>query len=107
MAGISMMWGLKPNMSAIDNRLYIDTLLPEDTYFIPGRDVSYMGSECHFCRGIVLPHEAGEFVLDGHGDHEVAMHRECAAGHDLIERSASTGEAIEVTCPRCGSVEAV
>ena len=63
-----------------------------------------MSEECYFCRGIVSPHEPGDLLLDGHGDHRVSMHRRCAAGRDLVDE---TRDAVEVTCPECGTVESL
>ena len=63
-----------------------------------------MTNECYFCRGIVLPHESNHFILGDHGDHQVAMHRRCAAGHDALE---TPDDPIRVTCPECGAVETV
>lgn len=61
-----------------------------------------MGNECHFCRGIVSAHEAGDLLLEAHGDHRVVMHEQCADGHGLVEERA---DGVEVTCPECGAVE--
>lgn len=65
-----------------------------------------MGNECHFCRGIVSLHEKNDILLDGHADHQVFMHKQCAMGYDLIEESHDPADGpIEVTCPECGAVE--
>lgn len=63
-----------------------------------------MGNECHFCRGIVFAGEPGDIVLEGHG---VTMHRECAAGYDLVTQRHGTDGSLAVTCPKCGEVETV
>ncbi len=63
--------------------------------------------ECHFCHGLVVPEESEHVVLDGHGDHAVFVHYECAAGHDAVE-SIDDGSGDEaIRCPQCGAVEAL
>jgi hypothetical protein len=67
-----------------------------------------MDNECHFCRGIVSLNETADILLDGHADHEVFLHEQCAAGHDLIEEPQEPADGpVEVTCPKCGVVESV
>jgi len=63
-----------------------------------------MTGECYYCRGIVLPDEPGDVVLDGHSDHRVFMHLACGAGQNIVERADDTGE-VTVVCPECGDVE--
>ena len=63
-----------------------------------------MSNEFHFCRGIVSVHGSGDLLLEGHGDHRVYMHEQCASGHGLLEEGAG---GFEVTCPECGTVETV
>lgn len=63
-----------------------------------------MGTECHFCRGIVFAGEPDDIVLEGH---DVVMHRECAAGYDLVTELPGEATSLEVTCPKCGEVETV
>jgi hypothetical protein len=64
-----------------------------------------MSGECHFCHGTVSGFESDHILLSDHADHEVYMHEQCAAGHNAIEKAVGQGDAIEVTCPVCGSVE--
>ena len=71
-------------------------------YIVSGSELVGMGNECHFCRGIVSAHGAGDILLDDHGDHRVFLHEQCAAGHDLIEKGR---DSVEITCPECGAVE--
>lgn len=72
---------------------------------IGANDGVSMNGECHFCHGLVSAFEEGHILLDGHGDHEVYMHEECAAGHDVIEEIAGSPAEVEVVCPECGTVE--
>lgn len=62
-----------------------------------------MSGDCYFCRGIVLPHEDEDVLLEDHGDHRVFLHGRCAAGHGLVETDEAGG--VAVTCPECGAVE--
>jgi hypothetical protein len=66
-----------------------------------------MNGECHFCHGVVLPDESDGIVLDGHGSHEVFLHRRCASGHNVIEQQAGASNGLEVVCPVCGEAEAL
>ncbi|WP_324759398.1 hypothetical protein [Haloarcula montana] len=64
-----------------------------------------MSGECHFCHGIVSADESNHILLDGHGDHEVYLHRQCAAGHDVLEDADGSADNVAITCPECGTVE--
>lgn len=63
-----------------------------------------MDGECYFCHGIVSALEDEHILLADHADHEVYMHRQCAAGHDVLEESAAS-TTVEIACPECGTVE--
>lgn len=76
-----------------------------DTYFTLNYDTDSMGSECYYCRGIVLANEDGDILLDDHADHHVYMHKRCGESHDVIEELTGATSAVEVTCPECGAVE--
>lgn len=65
-----------------------------------------MAGECYYCRGIVLPEEPGDLLLDGHGDHRVYLHVDCAKGQNVVEASGAD-RAFTVLCPECGAVETV
>jgi len=64
-----------------------------------------MNGECYFCHGLVLADESEDIVLDDHGDHTVFLHRQCAVGHNVIEKRVGASSAAEVVCPVCGDVE--
>ena len=64
-----------------------------------------MNGECYFCHGVVLADEAADIVLQDHGDHRVFLHRQCAAGHNVIERRVDPSGGADVVCPVCGDVE--
>jgi hypothetical protein len=63
-----------------------------------------MFGECHFCHGPVSAFERDGILLDGHGDHEVYMHADCASGYGVLETDPADGER-HVTCPECGTAE--
>ncbi|WP_276273248.1 hypothetical protein [Haloarcula litorea] len=64
-----------------------------------------MSGECYFCHGLVFDGETGHIVLDGHADHAVFLHQECAEGHDVVEESPGPSDEAAVLCPECGEVE--
>lgn len=66
-----------------------------------------MNGECHFCHGVVLADESEDIVLDNHADHQVYLHRQCAAGHNVIEQAVGQAGGLDVLCPVCGEVESV
>jgi hypothetical protein len=73
------------------------------SYLSVGDHDTDMNGDCYFCRGIVLPYEDDDVLLEGHADHRVFLHARCAEGHDLVERDEAGG--VAVTCPECGAVE--
>jgi len=63
-----------------------------------------MTGECYFCHGLVLADESDHLVLSDHGDHQVYLHEQCAAGQNVLEVPGGSGERT-ITCPECGTVE--
>lgn len=65
-----------------------------------------MENECHFCRGIVSLRERTDIVLDCQGDHRIYMHKQCAAGHGLVEDTDDPENGtVRIACPNCGTIE--
>ncbi|MDS0261182.1 hypothetical protein NDI56_17415 [Haloarcula sp. S1CR25-12] len=66
-----------------------------------------MNGECYFCHGLVLADESEDIVLQDHGDHRVFLHRQCAAGYNVIETRVGPSSGADVVCPVCGDVESL